>query len=186
MHGEQVILRRLKLVTEAAFSAVKYDQLNGTVPIFLFLSATSFLLSILPLCFCLFFFPSFCIIFFVLIYLCLLVSVHHFSSHYFNLSVFVSVLSVFFILPVSLYLPFPSFSSLSYTFHSPWNVSQELSRNISPFFCHFISNYHFSFLDGDKRNLFDNFFFSKLCYLADWSDSLLICQIFFQFFVSCE
>ncbi len=54
VHGEQVILRRLKLVTEAAFSAVKYDQLNGTVPIFLFLSSTSFLLSILPLCFCLF------------------------------------------------------------------------------------------------------------------------------------
>jgi len=150
---------------------------------------------LLRLSFCLFLFNatvcfspflSFCIIFFVLIYLCLLVSLHHFSSHYFNLSVFVSVLSVFFILPVSLYLPFPSFSSLSYTFHSPWNVSQELSRNISPFFCHFISNYHFSFLDGDKRNLFDNFFFSKLCYLADWSDSLLICQIFFQFFVSCE
>ncbi len=105
----------------------------------------------------------------------------------FLLSVF---LSVFFIIPVSPYLPFPSFSSVSYTFHSPWNVSQELFRNISPFFCHFISNYHFSFLDGDKRkrNLFDNFFFSKLFYLpdCDWSDSLLICQIFFQFFVSCE
>lgn len=155
-----------------------------------FLLRLSFCLFCLYALVCLSLFPSFCIIFFVLIYLCLLVSVHHFSSHYFNLSVFVSVflsvLSVFFIVPVSLYLPFPSFSSLSYTFHSPWNVSQELSRNISPFFCHFISNYHFSFLDGDKRNLFDNFFFSKLCYLADWSDSLLICQIFFQFFVSCE
>ena len=126
-----------------------------------FLLRLSFCLFCLYAFVCLSLFLSFCIIFFVLICLCLLVSLHHFSSHYFYISVFLSVLSVFFILPVSLYLPFPSFSSLSYTFHSPWNVSQELSRNISPFFCHFISNYHFSFLDGDKRNLFDNFFFSK-------------------------
>ncbi len=108
-----------------------------------FLLRLSFCLFCLYAFVCLSLFLSFCIIFFVLIYLCLLVSLHHFSSHYFNLSVFLSVLSVFFILPVSLYLPFPSFSSVSYTFHSPWNVSQELSRNISPFFCHFISNYHF-------------------------------------------
>jgi hypothetical protein len=150
---------------------------------YFFLLRLSFCLFCLYAFVCLSLFLSFCIIFFVLIYLCLLVSVHHFSSHYFNISVFLICL----FLPSCFSLSSISFfSSLSYTFHSPWNVSQELSRNISPFFCHFISNYHFSFLDGDKRNLFDNFFFSKLCYLADWSDSLLICQIFFQFFVSCE